>query len=80
MMIQDYIAMKYHITMLTETLNIYEIYLMKCEIRNFSIHCSIPKTRERKDERIILKQTIKVPEQDLEEKEHNQEYLYSTEA
>lgn len=53
---------------------------MKCEIRNFSIHCSIPKTRERKDERIILKQTIKVPEQDLEEKEHNQEYLNSTET
>lgn len=51
---------------------------MKCEIRNFSIHCSIPKTSETKDERIILKQTIKVPEQDLEEKEHNQENLNST--
>ena len=48
---------------------------MKFEIRNFPIRYAISKTRERKDERVVLEQKIKVFEQDLEKKEHNQEYL-----
>ena len=48
---------------------------MKFEIRNFLIRYAIFKTRERKDERVVLEQKIKVFEQDLEKKEHNQEYL-----
>ena len=56
-----------------ETLN--EIYLMKFEIRNFTIHYSVSKTREIKHDRIILEQRIKAFEQDLEAKEHNKEYL-----
>ena len=47
---------------------------LKFQIRKFSIPCSVSKTRERIGERIILKNKIKVFEQNLEDKEHSQEY------
>lgn len=49
---------------------------LKFELRNFTIHYSISKVRERKGKKINLEnKIIKVFEKDLEKNEHNQEYL-----
>ena len=63
--------MKDHVAVLIETLRKENIFddqtrweFLKFEIRKFSIHYSISKTRERKGERIIAENKIKVLEQD----------------
>ena len=70
-------------TMSIETLKKENIFVdqmrqknLKFELRNFTIHYSISKVRERKGKKINLEnKIIKVFEKDLEENEHNQEYL-----
>ena len=81
---EDFILkMKDNMTMSIGTLKKENIFVdqmrqknLKFELRNFTIHYSISTDRERKGKKINLEnKIIKVFEKDLEENEHNQEYL-----